>query len=1123
MKRSCWLCAWFLVVAALASPGADFAIPAIRQPLMRPPAIDGRVDAAEWAGAVRMEGLGRGPKLAPLPAGFHVGCDGTNLYVALVSATPPGGRLLARVAPLPDERDARTWIDDSVELVIDPTPEAPAGARRLLHANFNANGAVHDTAYVVGGNAEAWRGAWRTASQILGETWHFEAAIPLADLGVKAWREGQTMGVRIGRNWHRTPVAGQTEWSPRGGAYLNPDTIPQVAWDSAAPVVQALAPTPGARPGLQLTIANPGGAPLAVRAFARHTLAGAPPAERLERLDIPPRTTVPFALEAPAGTGEAYTLVRVSSADDRTVHYLREYRWDAVVPEPLWQTDEQAARRVETQFAYFPSFDTIHFTVDVNGLDQRDQVTGATLSLRRRGDSAEVIASTNLPAFNAGRVDLWWRVPPLGEGDYAAELALAGVSTDPVVHPFVRHVFPWEGNALGRSDVVLEPFTPIAMQGRRLGTVLREHTLDALGLWDQVAALDKPLLKSPMRLEARRGDRAIPIKGGALEIVETRPTRVVTESRWADAGLRGTARGEWDYDGMLLWTLELEPSAEPLDALTLVVPLDDALAPLMHACTDGTRFNYAGATPAGEGRIWHSGQAPRNSIVGNYVPYIWLGAEERGLAVFGENDRGWINGTNAPCQEIVRRGGVLELRLNLIARPTVIEAPRRIRIGFQATPIKPMPARWRQWAVSWATPVPEGGRKIAFLGSCWYWGTLTPCLDVYPRNEDFSLWDEFKKTRETGQVDPAFLDAWLKGYPADAPDEPEAFRTHVNAGFHAMKGRPTDVLPYTNARGVRFDTREGQTFLDEWHRDPFTTRSWPLGGGVAYDLNPGESFRDYALWHYQKMFSTFADHIYWDDVFLQANFDLLGSDAYALSDGTIQPASGLLDMRELVRRTAVLGHEMGGGRGKANQLHMTNTALAPILAFGYTMLTWEDHAGDRDFQDRFSRDYIRAESLGRAFGVVPFALQLIKTADPVREAWIQRTMAGVMLTHEIRPINAIPVHEACIKTLYEHGYGDPDVTVHNYWQKEAPVAFSRDDISHLVATKPGSALVVVCDYGEGGPVRVKPDRRRLGIAGELTARNAETGEALPVDADGAALLELKKHDFAILRLEGGRP
>jgi len=217
-------------------------------------------------------------------------------------------------------------------------------------------------------------------------------------------------------------------------------------------------------------------------------------------------------------------------------------------------------------------------------------------------------------------------------------------------------------------------------------------------------------------------------------------------------------------------------------------------------------------------------------------------------------------------------------------------------------------------------------------------------------------------------------------------------------------------------------------------------------------------------------------------------------------------------------------HEQGR-RGRANQVHITNTAIAPILAFAGTHLTWEDRSGDQDFQDRFSRDYIRAESIGRQHGNVPFALLLIHGPDPQRVAWARRTCAGVMLAHEIRPIGVIEDHEKNLATLYDFGYGTDATQVFNYWQTDVPVRVSRDDVAFLVVAKPGRVLVLVCDYGEGGEVVLSPDRQALGLAGQLAAVNAETNEPVPVMAAGAVKVTLKKHDFQLIRIEsrGGQP
>jgi len=198
-------------------------------------------------------------------------------------------------------------------------------------------------------------------------------------------------------------------------------------------------------------------------------------------------------------------------------------------------------------------------------------------------------------------------------------------------------------------------------------------------------------------------------------------------------------------------------------------------------------------------------------------------------------------------------------------------------------------------------------------------------------------------------------------------------------------------------------TRGRPDLVDEWLRDAFSARSETVAGkpGCAtyYDLNTVESYRDYAVWYYKRMLETFVDHIYWDDVYMTACYDLIGTDAYERPDGTTQPACGLFDMRALIRRCAVLDHELGL-KHRANMVHMTNTALSPILAFAYSQLSWEDRASDKDFQDRFPRDYIRAESIGRQHGTVPFVCVLF--ANLPDEATGRQGQAGMARPHTDR-------------------------------------------------------------------------------------------------------------------------
>jgi hypothetical protein len=131
-----------------------------------------------------------------------------------------------------------------------------------------------------------------------------------------------------------------------------------------------------------------------------------------------------------------------------------------------------------------------------------------------------------------------------------------------------------------------------------------------------------------------------------------------------------------------------------------------------------------------------------------------------------------------------------------------------------------------------------------------------------------------------------------------------------------------------------------------------------------------------------------------------------------------------------------------------------------------------------------------------------------------------RTQAGVALTHEIKPSSAhlYPAYWNDYLRLLEFGYGQPDARVWNYWQEDFPLQISGSETASLVVSKPGQALLVVCDYGNGGDIELTLGPP-LELGGKLTATDTESNEPLMLGDDGVISFSLKKHDFKVIRVE----
>jgi hypothetical protein len=135
--------------------------------------LTGRSQDDEWIGAARRSGFCTSDGVAFAAGGQLLGGLRRQRVVhRRAQPDPPGGKILSRVTPLPEGGDARTWTDDSIEMILDPLHTDASGRRRIYHANINAKGAINDTAYShpAAGKPGAGTGASRARSSVTSGT-----------------------------------------------------------------------------------------------------------------------------------------------------------------------------------------------------------------------------------------------------------------------------------------------------------------------------------------------------------------------------------------------------------------------------------------------------------------------------------------------------------------------------------------------------------------------------------------------------------------------------------------------------------------------------------------------------------------------------------------------------------------------------------------------------------------------------------------------------------------------------------------------------------------------------------------------------------------------------------------
>jgi hypothetical protein len=590
------------------------------------------------------------------------------------------------------------------------------------------------------------------------------------------------------------------------------------------------------------------------------------------------------------------------------------------VPQPPDDDSPTNATTTEFRWSYLPSHDTVRFVV----LSPPAEATHWHVALAA-ADGTPIIAESegSLPLAAAGHT---WAVPHLPASSeartYSLTLSLAAKRGDKACFEqtglFNRTLRSWEGNTLGQQDVVIPPFTPIraARTGTgaiSIGVVGRELTLSSTGFWAQVAvtselpstaaaaAARRPrapvqILSGPIELVAEFASgethTATARPGGSSVVVAASATSVQTNSSWTAGALSGHTHATYDYDGCVKLRLVLEPLAKPLLSLTLRVPLKNGEAPFMHTVTDLLRSHFAGRIPAGAGEVYNTTAVYRFELPGPAVPYLWAGGAERGIALFSDNDRGWIPAE--PAYQFLRSGDSNQLTIvaNLVSpnservRGSGVswDQQREIVLGMMATPAKPQPASPMASARSWwpgeaGGSVAPGQLAMTMTGADFYQGAQSCCNQFYPVGHNYSLYSMFAHVRATGDtgssnysVPGGMANDWVRlwvessqdlqalqcpvGVPGSVckcaePSQCSAARTaalknvyssvantqHLLQKMHARDvatnataAAPTQLLmPYTNPRGVIFDI-DTENYLDEWTDYDVADPRWTQSG-----------------------------------------------------------------------------------------------------------------------------------------------------------------------------------------------------------------------------------------------------------------------------------------------------
>jgi len=772
---------------------------AFRVPLMKDaPMLDGKIEPKEWAASAGFDGfitLNEG-KLQRRRARGFVGATATHLYVAIQTQRPDEGALMAEVKT----DSLKAVYDDSVEVYVCPTPEAIDRVDYQFLCNSLGKGGYNIHLLGAGKEEPSWQGDYQQAHGQQDGWWSTEIAIPLAKLGAGAQGRKATDGlwaVNICRDWK--PDWG---WSSLSGAYPHSGLTFAFTSEPAPGVRFEWSKDPTFLPAIgQLIVCNPSNKPLELKAALNLARNNMPELKEEKILSLAPGAseTLKMSIAENDPTTIFDLTTQVTSADGKTVFYRRATKWGRAKEANRWVIGKpKDAPPVDFRFAYYPSRNKLRIAADINGLPKNAKPTRVSAVVREAAGKKEVKAfDFPLDKFADGRQEATCELPKL-DGDYEIAMKTEGENCPKgeTVKTFERKAFPWENLAAGRSTKVYPPFTPIKVDGVKLATVLREHTLNGFGLLNQIVAksantgVEKPLLAAPMRYVVRAAGADVSVPEKAVKLASVQPHEVCTEGTLAADPLKAAFRNTWDYDGTLRVDLTLLPSdGKAIEKLTLEIPFLADAATMIHANSDRIRAPVAQKIPDGNGVVWDARKVACDDFIKSFCPYIFIGGPVRGLCWFAENDKGWGWNPATPNLDVVRKDGQVILRVHLINQPTTITQPQTLSFGLLAAPVKPMlnaPGQNPNW---WRYRFCRD--KYQLLGTDINWLALGDCGSVYPAGQDMYLWEMLRKgnREKTSDADiKATVERCKKLFEPYGNDAVKTWEAHVGHNLRSHLG-----------------------------------------------------------------------------------------------------------------------------------------------------------------------------------------------------------------------------------------------------------------------------------------------------------------------------------------------
>jgi hypothetical protein len=660
-----------------------------------PPAVDGKIDEAEWAGVARTTGFVKlnDNVLADDQTVVRAGFDDEALYLSYECLNPTKRDLTARLK----DHDSGVYMEDAVDFICRPNAEGYP----YYHFIVNAIGTVYDTTMDptrptpadLGYNPQC---TFKTSVQP--GRWMMECRIPFKELGGRtAPKDGERWRVNFCRDGET--INRYSSWAYAVGNFHAVDNFGELVFSNSDRAIQVgplgdlAMGTVNAQVNLTGFLFDPlvivkgkvvGSDAKIVGTEQENRLAD----YRAVTIKAPPLVTGKYDLTIKAATAPSprAPLPGVEGSRSGVMYYQR--------------LPFRVIKAYDVAVEGYPYEGKLWVTANVKGIANRP----AGLIARSRlmlGDKQ--VAQCQTDAFRDGIGEASVVIDDLAPGTYVVKseaVAPDGKVLGSAETQFQHFAKPaWWRNTIGIDHSVPNPWTPVKAEVGKVTVLGREYQWQG-ALPKQIVAQKQELLAAPITLTMSAGDASTDLGKLPASEGERFPDMAKRSSEAKVGSVAAQLVPTTEFDGMQRYDLTLTPngSAE-VSSLQLEIPV---------------KSQYAEFLVPSNGSNSPSLLIPKEGWKSGFMPQVWVGNDDLGLAWFAESDE-WWRPHDGQMVEVVPQGPTTFIRCNMIRQPLKLTKPITITFGLMATPVKDAHAGDPFWV-----RFGEGQGKVQCVESCRY-------------------------------------------------------------------------------------------------------------------------------------------------------------------------------------------------------------------------------------------------------------------------------------------------------------------------------------------------------------------------------------------------------------------